>query len=162
VSDGVATSLGSTSGSSKSVPLGAAGSRIFAVFESSTGATGSYYGGAYSAYSNFVNANGSAVTPAVPQNLSATPYSSGIRLLWDNDSDNETGFTIRRSTSADFSTDLQTFTVDADVTSYVDASGTGDTSVQPGTTYYYQVEANGSNEAASDFSNTASATVTLY
>jgi len=99
-------------------------------------------------------------------NLPATPHSdasgSGIRLLWDNDSDNETGFTIQRSTSADFSTDLQTFTVRADVTSYVDNTGTSDSSVQPGTTYYYQVEAtNGSDETSSAFSNTASAAVTL-
>ena len=117
-----------------------------------------------SGYSNAADApDQSAPVPAAPQNLSATPYAdgtgSGIRLLWDNDSDNETGFTIERSTSADFSTDLQTFTVDADVTSYVDTTGTEDTSVQPGTTYYYQVEANGSGSSA--FSNTASAAVTL-
>jgi len=110
-------------------------------------------------YSNLITLPGDA--PAGPQNLSATPYSGGVRLLWDNDSDNETGFTIQRSTSADFSTDLQTFTVAADVTSYVDNTGTDDTSVQPGTTYYYQVEANGSDETASAFSNTANAVVTL-
>ena len=119
-----------------------------------------------SGYSNYAYTPGETPTPAAPQNLSATPYSdgtsAGIRLLWDNDSDNETGFTIQRSTSADFSTDLQTFTVGADVTSYVDTTGTDDTSVQPGTTYYYQVEAtNGSGETSSAFSNTASAAVTL-
>ena len=48
------------------------------------------------------------------------------------------------------------------MTSYVDNTGTDDTSVQPGTTYYYRVEAtNGSDETSSAFSNTASAAVTL-
>ena len=93
----------------------------------------------FSAYSNYVGSDNPL--PATPQNLSATSASGGIYLLWDNDSDNETGFTIQRSSSADFSTDLQTFTVAADVTSYVDNNGTDGTSVQPGTTYYYQVEA---------------------
>ena len=98
--------------------------------------------------------------PGTPNGLSAAPTSGGIRLLWDNTSANETGFTIQRSTSADFSTDLQTFTVAADVTSYLDATGTSGTSVQPDVTYYYQVEATNSS-GSSAFSNTASALVTL-
>jgi len=164
VTNGQASEVSSSiNASGTTLPAGPAGSKIFAVFYC-TG--GSYSLGAYSAYSNFVNADGTAPIPAAPQNLSATPYSdgtsAGIRLLWDNDSDNETGYTIQRSTSADFSTDLQTFTVGADVTSYVDNTGTSDSSVQPGTTYYYQVEAtNGSDETSSAFSNTASAAVTL-
>jgi len=70
----------------------------------------SYYvfaiaGSDMSGYSNAADApDQSAPVPAAPQNLSATPYSdgtsAGIRLLWDNDSDNETGYTIQRSTSA--------------------------------------------------------------
>jgi hypothetical protein len=111
-----------------------------------------------------IDGDGSVAAPATPGNLSAMPYSdgtsAGIRLLWDNDSNNETGFTIQRSTSADFSTDLQTFTVAADVTSYVDNTGTDDTSVQPGTTYYYQVEATNS-AGSSSFSSSAYASVTL-
>ncbi len=46
------------------------------------------------------------------------------------------------------------------MTSYLDATGTSGTSVQPDVTYYYQVEATNSS-GSSAFSNTASALVTL-
>jgi len=104
VTDGVVTPLGTSLANFASFPVGSAGSKIFAVFYCSQGTL--YPDGAYSLYSNFVNADGSAAVPGAPGNLSATPFNdstgSGVRLLWDNDSDNESGFTIQRSTSADF------------------------------------------------------------
>jgi hypothetical protein len=88
-----------------------------------------------------------------PHDVTATPFidstGSGFRILWDDNSNNETGFTIQRSTSQDFSTDLQTFTVGADVTSFTDAVNTSANSIQPGVQYYYQVKA--TNDAGSSW-----------
>ena len=115
-----------------------------------------------SLYSNYANAP--AQPPAAPQNLVATPFDDstgqGIHLTWQDESDNETGFTITRSTSSNFSTDLQTFTVGADVTSYTDAVNGSDTSVQPGVTYYYGVQAN-NPAGGSGYSNTGTTSATL-
>jgi autotransporter-associated beta strand protein len=82
------------------------------------------------------------IAPVAPAGLQATPIdtSSGpaIGLVWDDESNNETGFTIQRSTAGDFSANLQTYTVAADVTTYTD------TTAVPGVTYYYRVEATNS------------------
>ncbi len=110
-----------------------------------------------SLYSNYADNPYNAAAPAAPSNLSATPFDdssgSGIRLLWDDNSDNETGFTIQRSTSPDFTT-VQTFTSGPDQPYYTDTTGTA------GTQYYYRVEANGAGDP-SGFSNTVPAEITL-
>ena len=105
------------------------------------------------------------VALAAPTNLSATPSTDAqgnpqVNLVWDDNADNETGYAVERSTSPDFSTDLQRSTVPADITSYVDPSNSSvPASVQPGVTYYYRVQATGG--AASEYSNMASAILPL-
>ena len=57
--------------------------------------------------------------PASPVNLRATPVStSRIDLAWDDRSDNETGFEIRRTTGDPRNPTIETFTVGADVTTF--------------------------------------------
>jgi hypothetical protein len=73
-------------------------------------------------------------TPAAPTSTMATAISSSkIALSWTDNSNNETGFRIQRSTNG------VTFTVranvGANVTTYTD------TGLTPGTTYYYRVGA---------------------
>ncbi|MGE5552090.1 MAG: fibronectin type III domain-containing protein [Bacteroidota bacterium] len=89
--------------------------------------------------------------PASPSDLFATVLSaSSIRLIWTDNSTNETSFKIERSTSSSGGF-TQIATVAANVVTY-DATG-----LSPGTTYYFRVRA--SNTAGnSGYSNTASAT----
>jgi len=87
--------------------------------------------------------------PAAPTSLTATPVSrSQINLTWADNSSNETGFKIERSTNN--RTFTQIATVGANATSY---SNTG---LSRSTTYYYRVRA--TNTAGnSGYSNTDSA-----
>src|SRR5207237_3246233 len=89
-------------------------------------------------------------TPAAPTNLAATAASSSqINLSWTDNSNNETGFKIERSTNAGV-TFTQIATVGANVTTYPNIGLT------PLTAYSYRVRA--SNSAGdSDYSNTATA-----
>ncbi len=93
------------------------------------------------------------VVPSAPSALTATAVStSQITLTWADNSGNEDGFTIERST------DNTTFTQFATV----GASATGgvDTALAAGTKYYYRVRA--FNVAGpSTYSNTANATTLL-
>jgi hypothetical protein len=102
-----------------------------------------------SGYSNKANATTWAAPPVAPSNLSATAASSSqINLTWADNSSNETGFKISRSTDGSTFTDIAT--VGANVKSY---SNTG---LNAGTTYYFRVRAyNGAGDSAN--SNTASA-----
>jgi hypothetical protein len=88
--------------------------------------------------------------PVPPSDLMATAMSSTqIDLTWNDNSDDEYGFEIERS--SDSSPWELVDTVGADVTTYPD------TGLAPGTTYYYRVRAfNGSG--ASAYSDPASAT----
>jgi len=88
--------------------------------------------------------------PAAPTNLRATAISkSQINLGWADNSNDETGFKIERSTNAN-SGFSPIATVSAGVTSYQD------TGLTPNKTYYYRVRAyNGNGDSA--YSNTASA-----
>ncbi len=92
------------------------------------------------------------VGPAAPSSLVAAAVStSRIDLNWTDNSSTETGFEIDRATSSSFSSDLTTFTVEANVTTYQS------TDLTDGTTYYYRVRAtNNGNDSTN--SNTASAT----
>ena len=91
--------------------------------------------------------------PSAPSGLVASAAgSSQINLTWiNNNTDEEFNFVIERSLSA--TTGFSVLATVPEVTSY------SDTTVQPGTTYFYRVKA--SNLAGdSGYSNTASATTT--
>ncbi len=90
--------------------------------------------------------------PAAPSGLAANVASSSqINLSWTDNSNNETGFAIDQATSADFSQNLTTVSVGANITTY-SASG-----LSASTTYYYRVRAiNAVGNSAN--SNSASAT----
>jgi subtilisin family serine protease len=105
----------------------------------------------YSAFSNTASATTQAI-PAAPSNLTATAVSpSKINLAWSDNSNNEGGFKLERST--DGVSFLQIATFVANTTSW------SNTSLIAGTTYTYRIRAyEGTNNSA--FSNTASATTT--
>jgi len=88
--------------------------------------------------------------PADPSNLVASAVSSTqINLTWTDNSNNETGFGIQRST--DGTNFTQIATVGAGVVNYSDAG------LPPSTQYFYRVQALGSG-GNSAFSNVANAT----
>jgi hypothetical protein len=88
--------------------------------------------------------------PAAPSGLSATAISSSqIDLVWTDNADNELGFYIERS--PDGASWARIGSVGADATAF------SDTGLDPGTMYYYQVQAHNSADVSS-FSDPASAT----
>src|SRR5207244_7505685 len=94
-----------------------------------------------------------APTPAAPSNLNATATSSSqINLAWSDNSNNETGFKIERST--DGSSFTQIGTVGSNVTSYPDSG------LSESTKYYYRVRASSAG-GDSGYSNIANATTAL-
>ncbi|HLE15886.1 MAG TPA: fibronectin type III domain-containing protein [Anaerolineales bacterium] len=100
------------------------------------------------AESNSVAVDPDATPPAAPSNLSATNVTqTTLTLNWQDNSNNETGFTIQRATNSSFTKGLVTFTINAaDVTSYTDSG------LKKSTTYYYRVLAfNGFNGGAGPF-----------
>jgi fibronectin type 3 domain-containing protein len=106
-------------------------------------------GSGESANSSQVSATPSAPVPAAPSNLTATRGTKRkINLSWTDNSNNETGFKIERSTDGvNFS---QIATTAANVTTYAS------TGLNSGTTYWYRVRAtNAAGDSA--YSNTASA-----
>jgi hypothetical protein len=91
----------------------------------------------------FVSEAASASAPDAASGLTATAASSGqINLSWTDNSGDETGFKIQRSTTS--GTGFSTIaTTAADATSYSDTGRT------PGTEYFYQVVAtNGAGDSA--------------
>ena len=94
------------------------------------------------------DAGGSA--PNAPSNLTANAVSSSqIDLTWSDNSTDETGFKIERSTDGTNFTEIST--TGPDVTGY------SDTGLSASTTYHYQVRAyNGNGD--SNYSNSANAT----
>jgi predicted phage tail protein len=103
-----------------------------------------------SAYSNIANATTQGVSPNAPSGLVATAISkTRIDLAWTDNSNNETGFKIERSTNG--TTFSQIATVGVNVTTY---SNNG---LKGNKTYWYRVRAyNGTGN--SGYSNVASAT----
>lgn len=99
--------------------------------------------------SNVVNITVNADTPAAPTNLTATAVSSSqINLIWTDNSSNETGFKIERSTNG--SSFTQIATVNAGVTNFAS------TGLQKNRLYYYRVLSyNAAGNSA--YSNVASA-----
>ena len=93
--------------------------------------------------------------PAAPTSLIATATSTtAISLNWTDNSNNETGFFVERST--DDSTWTQIASVNANVTTYSDSG------LSSSTTYYYRVRANnaGGNSAYTNVSNATTQTPT--
>jgi hypothetical protein len=76
-----------------------------------------------------------AVVPDAPSNLVALVSGQSVILNWTDNSLNETGFNIQRAMNRDFTIGLTTFTVGQNVITYTD------TTVVPGTIYYYRVQA---------------------
>jgi type 1 fimbria pilin len=104
-----------------------------------------------SGYSNIVSATTEPLVPSAPDNLVATPVSlSEIRLTWDDNSDNETGFEIERMSENE--TDFSPLdAVGEDIVQYTDTGLSSDT------TYFYRIYAT-SPVGDSEHSNVASAT----
>ncbi len=98
--------------------------------------------------------NITVTVPAAPSNLTATSaQTSGLKksvawLKWADNSSDEAGFKIERSTSA-AGVFVQIATVGANATAYTDST------VVSRNTYYYRVRAYNSNGANSAYSNTA-------
>ena len=86
-----------------------------------------------SAFSETAAVNGTV--PAYPTNETATALSyNSIKLAWTDNSNNETGFEVYRSTSSNGAYGI-VGTTKAGATSYVDSG------LQAATTYYYKVQA---------------------
>ena len=105
-----------------------------------------------SANSNPASAITLAPGPAAPSGLSATVISqTQISLSWTDNSSNEDGFYLDRSTDSSFSSNLVTTPVAANVMTF---NATG---LSSGTTYYFQIRAYNAISPSPN-SNTASAT----
>jgi FtsP/CotA-like multicopper oxidase with cupredoxin domain len=102
-----------------------------------------------SAYSNTASADvpADATAPAPPSNLAAINITqTTLTLTWQDNSVNETGFTIQRAENSGFTKNLVVFNVGPDVTSFDDAG------LKKNTTYYYRVLAfNGFNDGLGPF-----------
>ena len=103
-----------------------------------------------SGYSNTANATTQGISPNAPTGLTGVAVAKNrINLSWNDNSTNESGFKIERSTNGTSFTQIATVT--ANITTY---SSTG---LKGGRTYYYRVRSyNGTGNSA--YSNVASAT----
>jgi FtsP/CotA-like multicopper oxidase with cupredoxin domain len=75
-----------------------------------------------------------AVPPKAPFNLAVTMLGNKAKLTWTDNSITETGFTIQRATNAGFTTNLVTYTVGANTTTFQDPN-----QLAKKTTYYYRI-----------------------
>jgi uncharacterized protein YdeI (BOF family) len=102
-----------------------------------------------SAFTSTATATTKQPPPAPPSGLEATSISGDrINLAWKDNSSNETGFVVERSTDSSF-TSPQTTELPADATKL------SDTSVDSGTDYWYRAKAT-SEDSDSEFAGTAS------
>jgi len=126
-------------------------------FSDTTAAVGATYRYRVTAYNMAGNSVSNIVTvgpvaPAAPSGLTATALSAtSVSLSWTDNSANETGFFIQRSTNASFTANVVSFTVGANVTTYTN------TTASANTTYYYRVRAFNA-VGNSTYSNNASVT----
>src|SRR6185312_1134528 len=90
--------------------------------------------------------------PAAPSDLGATASLEQVDLSWTDNSDNETGFEVWRSTTGASGTFALEATVGADVKSF------GNTGLQDNAEYCYRVRATGSGGVDSPFTAAACAT----
>ncbi len=109
-----------------------------------------------SAWSNVATATTSVTPPAAPTNLVATASSSyEIDLTWTDNSGNETGFTLERSSVSDTTGFSEvSSSIAANAVSYNDTNGSA------GTIYWYRIKATNAG-GPSGYSNTASAATFL-
>lgn len=107
-----------------------------------------------SGYTSVASATTQGNPPAAPSGLVATALSdTSIGLAWVDNSDDETGFRLRRSLDGvDFDT-ITPIELGVNVTTY------SDTGLTVGTTYYYKVKATGA-DGGSGYSAVDSATTT--
>ena len=111
-------------------------------------------GTVYTAYSNVSSTTTYPALPAAPSNLTATVVSSTtIKLIWADNSTNETCFKIERSTVSSSSYYIQITTVSAGITQYIDPT------LSVSATYYYRVRA---NNAGGDSAYTNAASTVTY
>lgn len=104
--------------------------------------------GNWSAAATLIPQSSSAVRPQAPSGLVVAddPSAAGqLRISWADNSTNETGFVLERSTSESFATSTL-ISLPANTTSYTDSG------LAEWTAYYYRVRAEGSG-GASAFSN---------
>jgi fibronectin type 3 domain-containing protein len=92
------------------------------------------YNGVDSGYSNIANATTLDVVPNAPSVMAASTISSTrVDLTWQDNSNNETGFRVERSSNGNTSW-TTIATLSSNTTSYSDTKG-----LFPGVTYYYRV-----------------------
>lgn len=103
-----------------------------------------------SSASNELSASTLPDPPGAPVNLSATAGDTGVELVWEDGSFNETGFKIERATGAAGAFG-QILTTNANVLTVMD------TTTAPGTQYRYRVRATNTG-GDSDYSNVATIT----
>ncbi len=104
-----------------------------------------------SGYSNVATATTPGTVPAAPTGLTAAGVSStSVGLGWTDNADNETAYTVERSTNGTSFTSL-TSTLAANSSAYTDSSAS------PSTSYWYRVRATNS-VGPSGYSNVATAT----
>ena len=99
------------------------------------------------AVSNSVAVPPDATPPAAPSNLSVSNVTANtLTLNWQDNSNNETGFTIQRATNSTFTRNVVSFNVGPNITSY------SDTGLSKKTQYFYRVLAfNNFNGGAGPF-----------
>lgn len=83
---------------------------------------------------DMMHATAFAVPPKAPSGLTASRLGTSAVLNWTDNSMNSTGFTVERSTSADFTANLVTTQL-GDVATYTDST------IQAGQPYFYRVSA---------------------
>lgn len=128
-----------------------AGTRIFRLAMVFRNANGTAEGKGPGRSDIFVNVAEALTTPAAPTNLIATATGPDrIRLTWTDNSLDETGFAVERSTNA-----TTGFTEIASLPA--NASSFESTGLIPATQYFFRVRANGSG-GFSAYSNVANAT----
>ncbi|HEY0547005.1 MAG TPA: fibronectin type III domain-containing protein [Pyrinomonadaceae bacterium] len=104
-----------------------------------------------SAFTAYITATTTGTAPNAPSGLSASAVSSSqINLSWTDNSNNETGFEIKRATDSGFTQNV-IWVGNIQGTTY---SNTG---LSPSTTYYYKVRAEGATQD-SVYSSSVSAT----
>ncbi len=104
---------------------------------------------------SWTTGNGTSITaevPAAPSGLTATPGTTSIELSWNDNSDNETGFSIERTITGGFFALIGNTA--ADVTTFTDDNAA------PGIEYTYRVRAY-NNDTLSAYSSEANAMIEI-
>lgn len=104
---------------------------------------------------NWTYSANAPVSPNAPTGLGAVPASAtSVALSWTSNSNNQTGYHLDRATDPDFTQNLTTQTLPANINTYTDTA----TGLAPGGTYYYRLRAFNS---AGDSGNSNAAPLTI-